>query len=161
MWSSSALLGIYPDKTVIQKNTYTSMFIAALFTIAKTWQAKCPSRRMDKDVVHIYNRKLFCHEKWKSLSRVRLFATPWTTESRNSPGQSTGVGNLSLLQRIFPTQGSNPGLPHCRCVLYHLSHKGSPRILEWIDLSLLQHILSNRRLLHCRQILYRAMREAH
>ena len=33
---------------------------------------------------------------------------------------------------IFPTQGSNPGLPHCRQILYQLSHKGSPRILEWI-----------------------------
>ena len=33
---------------------------------------------------------------------------------------------------IFPTQGSNPGLPHCRRILYQLSHKGSPRILEWI-----------------------------
>ena len=36
----------------------------------------------------------------------------------------TGVGSLSLLQGIFPTQGSNPGLPHCRWILYHLSHKG-------------------------------------
>ena len=33
---------------------------------------------------------------------------------------------------IFPTQGSNPGLPHCRWILYQLSHKGSPRILEWV-----------------------------
>ena len=48
----------------------------------------------------------------------------------NSPGQNTGVGSLSLLQGIFPTQGSNPGLPHCRWILYQLSHKGSPRILE-------------------------------
>ena len=52
---------------------------------------------------------------------------PW-----NSPGQNTGVGSLSLLQGIFPTQGSNPGLPHCRQILYQLSHKGSPRILEWV-----------------------------
>ena len=52
---------------------------------------------------------------WKSLSHVRLFATPWT-----------GVGSLSLLQGIFLTQGSNPGLPHCRWVLYQLSHRGSP-----------------------------------
>ena len=37
-----------------------------------------------------------------------------------------------LSQGIFPTQGSNPGLPHCRQILYQLSHKGSPRILEWI-----------------------------
>ena len=50
----------------------------------------------------------------------------------NSLGQNTGVGNLSLLQGIFPTQGSNPGLLHCRQILYQLSHKGSPRILEWV-----------------------------
>ena len=45
---------------------------------------------------------------------------------------NTGVGSLSLLQRIFPTQESNPGLPHCRWILSQLSHKGSPRILEWV-----------------------------
>ena len=44
---------------------------------------------------------------------------PW-----DSPGQNTGVGSLSLLQGIFPTQGSNPGLPPCRWVRYQLSHKG-------------------------------------
>ena len=43
-----------------------------------------------------------------------------------SPGQNTGVGSLSLLQGIFPTQGSNPGLPHCRWIPYQLSHKGGP-----------------------------------
>ena len=64
--------------------------------------------------------------KWKSLSHIWLFLTPWTIQSINSPGQSTGVGSLSLLQGIFPTQGSNPGLPHCRRILYQLSHKGSP-----------------------------------
>ena len=45
---------------------------------------------------------------------------------RNSPGQNTGVHSLSLLQGIFPEQGSNPGLPHCRQILYQLSHRGSP-----------------------------------
>ena len=45
---------------------------------------------------------------------------------RNSPGETIGVGSLSLLQGIFPTQGSNPGLLHCRRILYQLSHKGSP-----------------------------------
>ena len=39
----------------------------------------------------------------------------------NSPGQNTGIGSSSLLQGIFPTQGSNPGLPHCRHILYQLS----------------------------------------
>ena len=41
-------------------------------------------------------------------------------------GQNTGVGSFSLLWGIFPTQGSNPGLLHCRWLLYQLSHKGSP-----------------------------------
>ena len=52
--------------------------------------------------------------------------------SWNSSGQNIGVGSLSLLQVIVPTQGSNPSLPHCRRILYQLSHKGSPRILEWV-----------------------------
>ena len=54
---------------------------------------------------------------------------------RNSLGQNTGVGRLSLLRGIFPTQGSNPGLLHCRRTLYQLSHKGSPGILEWVAFS--------------------------
>ena len=75
----------------------------------------------------------FCHVKWKwkSLSHVSLppyeLYSPWY-----SPDQNIGVDSLSLLQGIFPTQGSNPGLPHCRKILYQLSHKGSPRILEWV-----------------------------
>ena len=47
--------------------------------------------------------------------------SPW-----NSPGQKTWVGSLSLLQGIFPTQGSNPGLLHHRQILYQLSYEGSP-----------------------------------
>ena len=54
--------------------------------------------------------------------------SPW-----KFPGQNTGVGSLSLLQGIFPNQGSNPGLLHCRWILNQLSHQGSPRILEWVD----------------------------
>ena len=50
----------------------------------------------------------------------------------NSPSQNTGVGSLSLLQGIFPTQESNPGLLHCRWILHQLSHQGCPRILEWV-----------------------------
>ena len=47
--------------------------------------------------------------------------SPW-----NSPGQNAGLGSLSLLQAIFPTQGSNSGLPYYTLLLYQLSHKGSP-----------------------------------
>ena len=46
--------------------------------------------------------------------------------------QNTGVGSLSLLQGIFSTQGLNPGLLHYRWILYQLSHKGNPRVLEWV-----------------------------
>ena len=50
----------------------------------------------------------------------------------DSPGKKTGVGCHVLFQGIFPTQISNPGLSHCRWILYQLSHKGSPRIQEWV-----------------------------
>ena len=53
--------------------------------------------------------------------------SPW-----NSPHQNTRLGSLSLLQGIFPTEGLNPGRPRCRRILYQLSHKGSPRTLEWV-----------------------------
>ena len=52
--------------------------------------------------------------------------SPW-----NSPGQNGRVGSCSLLQGIFPTQGSNPVLPLCRKILSQLSYQRSPRILEW------------------------------
>ena len=59
-------------------------------------------------------------------------ATPWTIQSMEFSRPEYRVGSLALLQGIFPTQGSNPGLLHCRQILYQLSHKGSPRILEWV-----------------------------
>ena len=108
--------------------------------------------------------------KWKLLSRVRLFVTPWTIQSMEfsrpeywsellfpSPGdlpnpvikprspalqadsflaelqkkpKNTGVGSLSLLQAIFPTQESNGDLLHCRWILYQLSYQGNPLWME-------------------------------
>ena len=67
--------------------------------------------------------------EWESLSRVRLFATPWT----DLPGSSVhGILQARLPEwlpfpspGVFPTQGSNSGLPRCRQTLYHLSHQGS------------------------------------
>jgi len=55
--------------------------------------------------------------------------SPW-----NSPGQNTRVGSLSLLQGIFPTQGSNPGLSHCSQIIYQPSHKGSPQLSNLGDI---------------------------
>ena len=66
----------------------------------------------------------------KSESEVKVtFDSLWPC---NSPGQNTWVGRLSVLQRIFPTQGLNSGLPHSSQILYQLSQQGSPRILEWV-----------------------------
>ena len=59
----------------------------------------------------------------ESRSLVSDSIRPW-----DSPGHNTGVGSLSLLQGVFPTQGVNPGLPQCRRVLYQLSHQGSPTV---------------------------------
>ena len=61
---------------------------------------------------------------------VQLFATLWITARQffspwDSPGKNTGVGCHALLQGTFPTQGLNPGLPHCRQILYQLSYQGS------------------------------------
>ena len=57
---------------------------------------------------------------------------PGSSVHGHSPGKNTGVVCHALLQGLFSTQGSNLGIPHCRLILYRLSHQGSPRILEWV-----------------------------
>ena len=64
------------------------------------------------------------------LSHVRFFATPWTV-ARQAP-LFMGFSKQEYWTGIFSTPGSNLGLLHCRWILYHLSHEGSPRILEWV-----------------------------
>ena len=94
-----------------------------------------PWDRKDSDTIEWLNWTEALEESSESEShsvvsdslQLHALYSPW-----NSPGQNTGVGSLSLLQGIFPIQGSNLGLPHCRWILYQLSHKGSPRILEWM-----------------------------
>ena len=79
-----------------------------------------------KSVLLVFSASESCSVVSDSLRPHGLYS-PW-----DSPGQNTGVGSLSLLQGIFPIQGLNPGLPHCRWILYQQSHKGSPSILEWV-----------------------------
>ena len=79
---------------------------------------------------------------------------PW-----DSPIKDTGVGCHALFQGIVSTQGLNPGLLHCRWILYHLSHQGSPRILEWVACPFPRGSSRpghgrNQGLLNCRQILF-------
>ena len=73
--------------------------------------------------VFMFNNKQCesCSVMFDSLRLHGLHAVPW-----DSPGQNTGVGCHSLLQGIFPTQGSKPGFMHCSQIHYYLSHWGSP-----------------------------------
>ena len=82
----------------------------------------------------VYNKIQYMFILWNIYynNYLWLFASHGLYSPWNSPGQNTGVDSLSHFQGIFPTQGSNPGLPHCRWILYQVSHKGSPRILEWV-----------------------------
>ena len=71
--------------------------------------------------------KLASRAASESSSVVSDSLKPYGLESPwNSPSQNTGVGSCSLFQGIFPTEGSNPGLLHCRLILYQLSYQGSP-----------------------------------
>ena len=76
--------------------------------------------------------------KVKSLSNVQLFVTPWTIAYQAPPSMGFTrweywSGLHFLLQGIFLTQGSNPGLLHCRQMLYHLNHQGSPFRQYWLS----------------------------
>ena len=112
----------------------------------------------------IKNRTTMCCVVLSCLSRVWLcdpmdHSPPGSSVHGDSPSKNPGVGCQALLQGFFLIQGLNPGLPHCRWILYSLSHEGSPRKLEWItSLCLLQGIFpiqeSNQGLPHCRRILY-------
>ena len=97
---------------IIDKNCYESH-------LRENWRSSIIDRILNRSV-------------WKVKAKVaQSCPTLWPHgpyNPRNSPGQNTGVGSLSL-HGITPTQGSNPGVPHCRRILYQLSHKGSPRIV--------------------------------
>ena len=106
---------------------------------------------------------LWCTQSCPTLWDPMDCSPPGFSVHGDSPGNNTGVGCCVLLQGIFPTQGSNPGLPHCRWILYHLSHQGSPLGFQYSytgvsSLSFLQGNFPTQELnwglLHCRQILY-------
>ena len=74
---------------------------------------------------NIFEHLIYIYDKSHSVVSDSLWPhglySPW-----DSPGQNTEVGSLSLLQSIFSNRGSNPGLLHCRWILYQVSHKGNP-----------------------------------
>ena len=79
---------------------------------------------MDVVILHLKQRP---YMKVKVAQSCPTLCNPRDYRLWNSPGQNTGVDSRSLLQGIFPTQGLNPGFPHCRQILYQLSQQGSPR----------------------------------
>ena len=95
-------------------------------------------------VLNVWEKKV----NLKSLSRVLLFATPWTVAYQASPSMEFSRQEYwsGLPFPIFLTQGLNPALPHCRQTLYHLSHRGSPKCLrllnklEWVHAKSLHDI---------------------
>ena len=88
--------------------------------------------------VHIYTCVCVCARTCLVTQLCLTFCNPMdcsppgSSVHEDSPGKNTRVGCHALLQGIFPTQGSNPGLLLYRQILYCLSHQGSPRILEWV-----------------------------
>ena len=82
--------------------------------------------------LHSYVCCVFSHSVVSNS--LQPHSLPGSLVHGDSPGKNTGVGCHEAwrrLQGIFPTQELNPGLLHCRQILYYLSHQGSPRILEW------------------------------
>ena len=124
---------------------FSNFHILALVRIGK-------ALRIKKLTLTSLTELRLCSVVSDSLQPHGLYS-PW-----NSPGQNTGVGSLSLLQGIFPTQGLNPGLPHYRQILYQLSHQGSPKILGWVAYPFSRGSSQSKNqtggLLHCRRILY-------
>ena len=93
------------------------------------------------DMIHCIENEFHEDQIWFDLKKGAKVKVAWSCLTLQPCGlyspwdfqdQNTGVGRLSLLQRIFPIQGSNPGLPHSRWMLYQLSQQGSSRIVEWV-----------------------------
>ena len=109
-------MGLFRFCLFFSKNAYMSWLLPYLFrVIPQSWQA--------------FSRAI--SPQWSEVNWVILSClTLCDPMDYTVQGQNTGVGSLSLLQGILPTQVLKPGLRYCRWICYQLSHKGSPRTLE-------------------------------
>ena len=112
--------------TTKQINTHTHYAIICIWlahTITETLTYINICTHTSLSSVSLQNPNIVCMLFWY-INSANVFKS--IIESITEAGKNTWVGCLSLLQRIFLIQGSNPGLLHCRQILYHLSHQGSP-----------------------------------
>ena len=128
-----------PQQSIVAKTTKTTTV-----KISKRFRHWDPGHILQLLFANLYEKRTEvntdCQQRElcaESLSCVQLFATPWAVAhqaplSMEFSRQEYWSGLPCPPPGIFPTQGSNPGLPHCRQILYCLSHLGSPWILEWV-----------------------------
>ena len=111
-------------------NVRAGVFLTSVSGMFHRTVKMCPYSMWTTDLVEVCVL-LICVCVCDTHSAIAHSATPRTGARQapsvygDSPGKNTGVGCHFLLHGIFPTQGSNPGLPHHRWILYHLSHRGS------------------------------------
>ena len=117
-----------------------------------SWREACMMIQKYKWIFSYVWLRSLSKNNWKSLSHVWLFVTPWTT-ARQAPlsveffrPRILEWVAISISRGIFPTQRLNPGLPHCRQILYRLSHQGGPTahlkiILTWRPGASLQEVI--------------------
>ena len=114
------------------------LLIQIFYTIFKGYFPLSYYRCLYMYVLYTYSVIQLC----STLCDLKNCSPPGSSVHGDSPGKNTGVGGPALLQGLFPTQGSNPGLPHCRQILYCLSHQGSPGITKhWLYFHVVQNIL--------------------
>ena len=91
------------------------------------WSKSDRERQISYDIAHMWNLKKMVCVFSRSVMSDSLWSLglPSTPVHGDSPGKYIGVDCHALLLRFFPTQGSNPGLLHCRWILQHMSHQGS------------------------------------
>ena len=134
------MLLCYTDPSAINKVWQTDLMtfmeaILASYTYTYT-PHKCTSPHIYTLIhtctqyINIYTDTCLVVHLCPTLCNPMDCSSPESSVHEESPSKKTGVGCHFFLLGIFPTQGLNLGLLHCRQILYHLSHKGSPRILE-------------------------------
>ena len=131
MWVGEATLENNMEVPQKTKKNRTSMCMGAQ-SLSLVWLFADPMSPPSSSVHRIFQARMLENEHESCLVMPDFLQIHGLYSLWNYPSQNTGVGWLSLLQGIFQTQELNPGLPHCRQILYQMSHKGSPRILGWV-----------------------------